>query len=80
MGSAVQPAAWAGKIHSTEPGGREAGRPLRDPGEAVTTELALGRRDPMATSTQLSWRALTPRAGHVTGASRDFILLLLQKP
>ena len=46
MGSAVQPAAWAGKIHSTEPGGREAGRPLRDPGEAVTTELALRRGDP----------------------------------
>ena len=65
MGSAVQPAAWAGKIHSTEPGGREAGRPLRDPGEAVTTELALGRRDPMATSTQLFWRALTTAVLHV---------------
>ena len=46
MGSAVQPAAWAGKIHSTEPGGREAGRPLRDPGEAVTTDWPCGEGTP----------------------------------
>lgn len=46
MGSAVQPAAWVGKIHSTEAGGRETSRPLRDPGEAVTTELALRERGP----------------------------------
>lgn len=46
MGSAVQPAAWVGTIHSTEAGGRETSRPLRDPGEAVTTELALRERGP----------------------------------
>lgn len=64
MGSAVQPAAWVGKIHSTEAGGRETSRPLRDPGEAVTTSWPCGRGDPMATSTQLSWRALTTAVLH----------------
>lgn len=46
VGSAVQAAAWVGKIHRTEPGSHEAGRPPGDQGEGISRELALVERGP----------------------------------